>query len=317
MTAPALICVVPNPSIDRTAEVDELVPGRIHRPDDVLAVPGGKGLNVARAARSLGLPVEAVLLLAGHAGRWIVDELDALGLPHREAWTDGETRSCLSVLDRSTGLLTEVYERGSTVAASAWSAFIGLISAATAEAGRDAIVAISGSVPRGAPADAAAAIVTVVGKGGGRALVDTSGPALAAALAARPFLVKVNAAEAGALLERTAEAEVEALAAARELVARGAERAIVTRGAGGAVGWDGTTGWDVRPPDAGGVWTVGAGDAFLAGLASGLAAGDPFEACLVRAVATAAASTHIAGPGMVDAADAAQATRRTKARRIA
>jgi len=70
----SLLCIVPNPSIDKTATVDRLVQGSIHRPTEVIAVPGGKGLNVARAARSLGIPADAVVLLAGHAGRWIDDE---------------------------------------------------------------------------------------------------------------------------------------------------------------------------------------------------------------------------------------------------
>jgi len=317
VTAPALICVVPNPSIDRTAEVDRVVPGRIHRPDDVLAVPGGKGLNVARPAWSLGLPVEAILLLAGHAGRWIVEQLDAIGLPHREAWADGETRSCLSILDRSTGELTEIYEPGPIVRPADWAAFVDLTLAAIADAAPGAIVALSGSLPGGTPDDAAATIVAAVAEGGRKALVDTSGPPLGAALAARPFLVKVNATEAGALLGRSADTEADALETARELVARGAQRAILTRGGDGAVGWDGKAGWTVRAPDGGGRWTVGSGDAFLAGLAMGLAADDAFETCLVRAVGTATASTRVRGPGLVDAADVAQAVRRTTVRRIA
>jgi fructose-1-phosphate kinase PfkB-like protein len=77
------------------------------------------------------------------------------------------------------------------------------------------------------------------------------------------------------------------------------------------------TGWDVRLPDVGGPWTVGAGDAFLAGLAAALAEDDPFEACLGGGGGAATASTMVEGPGNVDATVAEQATRRTKARRIA
>src|SRR4051812_37830915 len=124
MAAPALLCVVPNPSIDKTAEVDRLEPGEIHRPRDAVTVAGGKGLNVARAAASLGIPVEAVVLLAGHAGRWIAAELDALGIRHSDTWAAGETRTCLSVLDRSTGSLTEFYESGGAVSAAIWSTFV-------------------------------------------------------------------------------------------------------------------------------------------------------------------------------------------------
>jgi 1-phosphofructokinase family hexose kinase len=298
-----LICVVPNPSIDRTAEVDRLEPGRIHRPDEVVAVPGGKGLNVARAARHLGVPVEAVLLLAGHAGRWIAEELDRLDIPYRAAWSAGETRSCLSVLDRSTDLLTEVYEPGPVVAAAAWDDFLGAIEGAVAAAGSGGVVALSGSLPRGTPDGAAATIAAAGSASGGRVIVDTSGANLVAALGARPFMVKVNASEAGAALGREVATEAEAVEAARELVMRGAGRAIVTRGGAGAIGWDGADAWAVDAPP-GGRQTVGSGDAFLAGYAAGLSAVQAFPDCLRRAAAAAAASTRVPGPGNLEAADA-------------
>ena len=50
MSTPNLIFVAANPSIDRTYEVERLRPGEIHRPVATVAVPGGKGLNAARAA---------------------------------------------------------------------------------------------------------------------------------------------------------------------------------------------------------------------------------------------------------------------------
>src|SRR5262245_51734904 len=157
-----LVCIVPNPSIDKTAEVDRIELGRIHRPDHLLAVPGGKGLNVARAAAALGVPVEAVLLLAGHAGRWMDEELTRLGIGHAVAWAAGETRTCLSILDRGTGELTEFYEAGVEVKPDAWQQFTAAATS-TIERGHasraEVVVAISGSFPPGGPAEAAAALV--------------------------------------------------------------------------------------------------------------------------------------------------------------
>ena len=59
---------------------------------------------------------------------------------------------------------------------------------------------MSGSLPPGAPTDGFARIARSRRCRGGRpvaVLADTYGPALAAVLAERPALVKVNAAEAG------------------------------------------------------------------------------------------------------------------------
>ena len=58
-----IVCVAANPSIDKLFEVERLVPGAIHRPLGFVQVPGGKGLNVARAAHSLGAEIRATGIL--------------------------------------------------------------------------------------------------------------------------------------------------------------------------------------------------------------------------------------------------------------
>ena len=92
-----ILCVAANPSVDRLFTVERLVPGSIHRPAEFLQVPGGKGLNVARAAATLGGDVRAAALLGGHAGRWIAQELAAESVPLDAIWAAAETRSSLSV----------------------------------------------------------------------------------------------------------------------------------------------------------------------------------------------------------------------------
>ena len=310
-----LICLVPNPSIDRTAVVDRLVVGEIHRPSEVVAVAGGKGLNVARAARALGVPVSAVIVLAGHAGRWIDGELVRLRLPHDAAWVRGETRTCVSVLDRSSGQLTEVYEPGPTVSNTAWQRFERLARQSVRSAA-EPLVALSGSLPPGTAPAAAGDLVRAAQSAGARILVDTSGDALLAAIAAKPMAVKVNAAEAAHALDRRIESEDDALAAAEALSRLGAQQAIVTRGAFGAVGWDGFGGWAVDPPAGAGPHVVGAGDAFLAGLAAGIRRGERLDIWLRRAAAAAAASTLVAGPGNLMRETADRLLTATSVRRI-
>lgn len=66
-----IVSLAANPSVDRLFEVERLLRGDIHRPSSFVQVAGGKGLNVARAAKALGADVSAVALLRGHAGRWL------------------------------------------------------------------------------------------------------------------------------------------------------------------------------------------------------------------------------------------------------
>jgi len=289
-----LACVAPNPSIDRLFSCPAVVPGTIHRPDDVVLRAGGKGLNVARAAAALGADVVAVALLAGHAGRWIADQLAAARVEGELVWGAGETRSSLSVA--AGGTLTEFYERGDPPGAAAWTAFRDAVARAAAGA---RWVSISGSMPAGVPASEAGELVRLARGAGACVAVDQHGPTLAAALAAQPDLVKVNAAEAA---EATGEGDP--AAAARAL---GAPVAIVTLGEAGAVvagpGRRGprTVGLDVRGP-----YPVGSGDAFLAGLLTA-APPDPhgdWAPALALALGAAAANAEQPGAGTLDPARA-------------
>jgi 1-phosphofructokinase family hexose kinase len=186
--------VAASPSIDRLHVVDALTPGGIHRPERVVAVAGGKALNAARAAHALGAEVHAVALLGGHAGRWVAAALEDEGVTCDAVPGPGETRVCVSVSDGEA--LTEFYEPGPAISDADWAA---LEAAAGEVAARATWVAVAGSLPPGAPPDAAARLLRVARAAGARVALDVSGDALRHGLAARPDFVKVNADEAAEL----------------------------------------------------------------------------------------------------------------------
>ena len=291
-----LVCCVANPSIDKTADVERLVPGAIHRPSHLTMLPGGKGLNIARAATTLGTPVEAVLLLAGHAGAWVDAALATRGIARTVAWTAGETRTCLSIHDRSAGTLTEVYEAGPELDRAAWEGLQSALGSAL-ERGGPAVVAIGGSLPPGAPGDGHARLAALATGRGHRAIVDTGGAGLLAALATGPWLAKCNAAEAGEATGLDTAGVDGALAAARALRTAGAGAAIVTLGTAGAVLAIDSGTWRIGPPPELGTYAVGSGDAFLAGLVHGVLGGGSLEEAARLGAAVAAANALVPGQG--------------------
>ena len=291
-----IVCAAPSPSIDKLFVTTTLAPGRIHRPDELVARAGGKGLNVARAAHSLGADVVAVALVAGHAGRWIADELAGDGVPADLSWGEGETRTSLSVA--ADGALTEFYERGEPPGARAWEDFRARLARVARAA---AWVSVSGSLPPGVEGGEAARLVAAARAGGARVAIDQHGPALAVALTAAPDLVKVNAAEAA---ELTGEATPAAAAAAlrRAVVEAGAAEPVVAvtlgeRGAlllAGAGAVHGAI--DVRAP-----YPVGSGDAFLAGLlAAAPPPGGSWLGAFSLALGAGAANAELPGAGSLD-----------------
>ncbi len=301
-----LVAVSLNAAIDKTAAVDHLVPGAIHRPRLLSMLPGGKAVNVARAAHHLGMAASVVAVLGGHAGRWYRETLVAAGIDTRSVTVDDETRTCLSVLDEATGELTEFYEAGVRLAPDSWARVETTLADALAVDGAGTLVVLAGSLPPGAPPDAYRRLGRIASATGAAWVVDVDGPALSEALAGRPWLVKVNAHEAERATGVTAGSAEAAADAGRALRALGAEHAIVTRGVDGAVlvSPDGT--WRVGPAPERGPFSVGSGDAFLAGLVTGVAGGRSLPDALLLAAACGAANALIPGQGELLPADVAR-----------
>lgn len=300
-----LLFVAANPSIDRLVEVEHLTAGGIHRPDGVVPVPGGKGLNAARAAFSLGASVSVVAIVGGRAGDWISDRLAALGIDASLVRDPGEaeTRTCLSVLDRSTGRLTEFYEPGEPIAASTWAACEDAI-AEELERGDVGAVVCSGSLPPGAPVDSYARAVRL---GATTAtVVDTHGAPLGLAVAEHPSIVKVNASEAAEATGRPVAGPADAVRAARDLIEGGAGQVVVTLGADGAVACDGTSAWHLHSAAIRGMYPVGSGDAFVAGLAFAIVAGSNLVGAAAAGMAAGIANALVPGAGNLDPVVAAR-----------
>jgi fructose-1-phosphate kinase PfkB-like protein len=130
---------------------------------------------------------------------------------------------------------------------------------------------------------------------------------LALAVAAGPWLVKVNATEAAEATGLPPHGEVEALAAARALRASGAGMALVTRGVHGALLVDRAGGaWRAGPSPEHGSYPVGSGDSLLAGFLAALAGGaEPPEAAR-HGIAAGTANALRPGQGTIDATDVAR-----------
>ena len=304
-----ILCITPNPAVDRTARVERLAIGPVLRPSEVVVLPGGKGINAARAADRLGALVTTTGFIGGHAGRWLVEALDAEGLNPRFIEVDGETRTTYVTVDAA-GRSMLVYEPGAPVSAQDVAALLALLT--TGLLATATWTAICGSPPAGMePADHAA-LVDASHDAGRPCLVDVGGPALIDALASGPDVVKVSRDEAAILDPRATDA----VACARALVARGAALAVVTDGPRGAAAADGRAAWEVVVPRIRAVDTIGSGDAFTAGLLVALEGGRSTDEALAFGAAAGTANAETIGAGRFDAARHAELVERVQIRRL-
>jgi 1-phosphofructokinase family hexose kinase len=288
--------VAPNPSIDKLLQVSKLESGTIHRPHGLVMVPGGKGLNVARVAATLGAQVRVVGIAAGTAGAWIASSLHELGVSASWVWADGESRTCTSISDTTSSELTEFYEPGPIVSDEVWRSFVDLVESTTPSG---QWLAVSGSLPPGVAEDAFATLLQTHPR---HTAVDTSGNALRAATSASVELVKLNASEASELLGRTTlpgAGALPSLAAELRQHCGGTSTVVVTGGQDGAVMVD-TDGRMLRArlPFVGN-YAVGSGDAFLAGLLTAHQDGQSWSCALRLATAAAGANAEVPGAGLL------------------
>jgi 1-phosphofructokinase family hexose kinase len=291
----------PNLTIDRTASIGELRPGQVLRLADVEVTPGGKGVNVARAARALGVPATLVAFVPGHTGRAAAELLAAEGVTLAGVPVGGEIRSTAVILEPS-GRATVLNEPGPALAEGDWEALEAAVERAL---GDHRVLVCSGSLPPASPDDGYARLAR-----GRLAVVDAGGAVLGAALEAGPAVVTPNLAEAEGLLHGRADESVEtspdsrghAEAAAAELVRLGARAAVVTAAAAGAaVCADGAVTW-LAAPRVSVVNPIGAGDVLTAALAAGLEAGEDVVSAARRGVAAAAAAVESPRAGELDSA---------------
>ncbi|MCG0237720.1 MAG: 1-phosphofructokinase [Firmicutes bacterium] len=281
------LTVTLNPAVDVTYFLDGFRPGAIHTAREVLRVAGGKGNNVARVLRSLGVEVAATGFAGGAAGAFLAEGLRQAGVEPAFHPIPGESRTCLALVDRETGTCTEVREPGPRISPEAADAFVERFTRLVA--GCQAVV-FSGSLPPGLPPDYYRRLVALARQAGAYVVLDTSGEPLARGLAAGPDLVKPNRDELAAWAGREPGDLQEVLAAAARMRAAGARAVAVSLGAEGLVYLGPEGAWRLRPPAISAVNPVGSGDSLVAGVVAGLLQGRPVAEALRLGVACGAAN---------------------------
>jgi tagatose 6-phosphate kinase len=306
----AILIAGPNLSLDRTIAIDDIEIGRVHRTEDVDIRGGGKGVNVARALRCVGVESHVVGYSGGSVGRAIVELIRTEGLTVTPVDVPGEARSCLTVLARRAET-TVFNEPGPSIGEPD---FMRLEDAVGEQLGTARVFVCSGSWPPGSPPDSAARLIARAGEHACITVCDTSGPFLVQALGEEPDVIKPNVAEARAALGAGAAEMIDdghgALEQAAEtavaLLERGPRSVIVTAGsAGAALAHNGEV--DLYPGlSVDVVNPVGAGDALVAGVAAGLVDGHDLPAALRRGIAMSAASCETVPAALLDPARAEQ-----------
>lgn len=289
-----ILTVTLNASVDKLYRIETLRPGAVMRVKSVHNTAGGKGLNVSRVAALLGEPVRALGFVGGHTGALFESLLKDAGIEPCFTRIAAETRCCINICEEERRGSTELLEPGNPVRPDEIEAFLQDFDRHLPAAGA---VVLSGSLPRGVPANFYAELVRRAHAAQKTVLVDASGEAAVQALRAGPDFIKPNADEIRQLLGQEISGTQQAMSAARQLQRGGVACAAVSLGRDGVVVSGGEGDLIGHTPDVAVVNTVGCGDSMVAAFAVGMVRGLPAEeqVRLAVAVSTANALTEETG----------------------
>ena len=248
-----------------------------------------------------GGDVRAIYPVGGVMGAMLRRLLDQEGIYSETFPIAGETREDFFVHETSTAQQYRFILPGPALGEAEWSECLRLIAAL--EPFPRFLVA-SGSLPSGVPDDFYARIAEIARQRGARMILDTSGPALAAAVAAGVDLIKPNLREMRELTGIEPHDAREWEAAARRIVDKGQATVVaLTMAHLGAALVTSDRVWRARPLPVTPLSAVGAGDSFLGALVGRLAAGAGMADAFRYAMAAGAAALLNPGTELCRPAD--------------
>jgi 6-phosphofructokinase 2 len=296
-----ILTITMNPAVDITTSTATIAPTHKIRCGASQRHPGGGGINVARVVQRMGGDCAALFPAGGSSGEVLKRLLDEENITQLCVPIAGETRESFSVKESSSSNEYRFVLPGPDLAPAEWQACLDLV--ARLQPCPHYVVA-SGSLPPGVPTDFYARLAKLVHANGGKLVLDTSGPALAAALEEGVYLVKPSLRELRELVGQPLETQALWRKAALALVDRGrAQVVVLSLGEGGA--------WLVTPDEtcfAPGlpvqvVSTIGAGDSFVGGMVWALCQGLPVRESFRYGVAAASAAVLSVGTGLCSQPD--------------
>jgi 1-phosphofructokinase family hexose kinase len=295
-----IVTVTLNAAVDRTLTVPNFQRGQRHRASAGVTLAGGKGINVARALKALGVPVVATGFVGGTTGTRIVDELTQEAILNDFVRIEGESRTSTAVVDPAGSTYTEINEWGPAVKPEELETLLEKLRYLTQDAGS---VVFAGSLPRDVATDFYAEATRELARRHVATVLDTEGEPLRLGVEAEPFLVSPNQIEAEGLVGQEFHDEEDFRLALDAIAELGARNVLITteQGALALLREEREVHrYRAAAPRLDPVSAVGAGDVLLAGFLAARHAGRSNEEALRAAVAAGAASTLEVGAGCFD-----------------
>lgn len=217
-----------NPAIDYVISVSHFVEGKLNKTEVEHKFPGGKGINVSRVLKQLGVPSTNLGFIGGFTGDFICTRLEEEALLTNFVTVEGDTRINIKLKSQSE---TEINGQGPVISEDKLGELKSQIQSLTP----DDLLVLSGSIPRGVPSDVYVSLVQLASENKVPFVVDISSGTLFELLPYGPELIKPNHHELGELFQTSFESIEDMIPYGTKLVDMGAKHVLVSMGKDGAM----------------------------------------------------------------------------------
>ncbi|AXV43010.1 MULTISPECIES: 1-phosphofructokinase [Staphylococcus] len=272
-----------NPSIDYVMFVDDFKIDGLNRAQDTNKFAGGKGINVSRVLKTLGVDSTALGFAGGFPGDFIAQTLKDSDIHTDFVQVDEDTRINVKL---KTGQETEVNAQGPNVTDAQFQSLLNQIKETT---DNDTVI-VAGSVPKSIPNDAYAQIAKITRQTGAQLVVDAEKDLVETVLEYQPLFIKPNKDELEVMFNTSVKNDEDVIKYAKQILEKGAQSVIVSLGGDGAIYVDHQQSIKAVNPTGEVINTVGSGDSTVAGMVAGLATGLSVQDAFKQAVASGTAT---------------------------
>lgn len=291
-----LYTVTMNPTMDLTFVTERIAFGEPLRALQVQRTPGGKGINVSRALRSMEIDSVALAMVGGFVGDELVFLLREEGLDLEVVRLEGDTRVNVVVLGEEDKSELAIWAMGPEVTESELQQMVELM---LSREGAVDLLVLSGSLPPGVDDGFYQRVIVEAGRRGIRTVLDSRGEPLKKGVEGAPYMIKPNLDELSGLAGRSLSGDDEVVGFAKELLGAGVVLVVVSMGRHGAlmISHEGVWKGKVLPLAED---TVGAGDSMVAGLVAGITRGLPVDKAFHEGLAFSLSAVMNEGPGLTE-----------------
>lgn len=274
-----------NPSLDYFVTVEDFEVGKTNRAGSEAILPGGKGLNVSMVLHNLGVESRALGFVAGFVGREILDRIRKTGIESRFILLEKGNSRINVKLKNMEG--TEINGMGPDIPCDKLALFMEQMN----ELKRGDYLVLAGSIPSTMPDSIYRDIMEMLADRGVFVVVDAAGDLLRQVLSYKPFLIKPNHHELGALFDVKLNSREAVVPYAKRLQEQGARNVLVSMAGKGAVlVTENGCVYEMDAPRGILKNAVGAGDSMVAGFLCGWLEAKDYEKAFRLAVCTGSAS---------------------------